>query len=912
MHLEDNNSNARRSGGNTLLFASFGLSFCLILVVYAVLGIAPFGDKTLIFADAEIQLTYFLAYLRDLILGGQDAFYAFEKTIGGNIIGLLAYYLASPLNLIFALFSLENLPIALHLVVLLKLSLSSLTLAYYFKHTSGLTPASLMLTSAWALCGYTVNFLWAVMWLDAVVLLPLVALGLYRISRGGRPWLYAVSLSMAIITCYYTGYMLCAFSVLYFGYLLLTEHKEAAASVKTRLIRFSIGSLCAGGMSAFALLPTLLSQVDGKRQPFSLFFSYYTYSKSLMVLEMICPERAAEHDSLVKYVLFAALIFALVIIAALFLLVRSKRIAERIKVLVFAALGILILAYGSIFEPQDSFLYKLFVGFINYDEMYVGAPNIYSGLLTLVLAVYYFFNPRIDNRRKYGAALFLAVLFISMRFYVPNLIWHGFTENNCFNFRYSFIFSFFVLCLAKEGLACLETKRGCVIAAIAMLGMIIATGFLGERFVRFSEEINVYFVLWGLAIFVAVAALVTVVLSKNKTGTMIAIAAVHFFTIVAVPFVSWNRFHEQDCAQFFSEYKEEVSQTQIIAEHIDEPGDYLYRASIGMTTNAPMMFGFNGVGHFSSNEEQFVVSFLAKLGAMHTRSVWADGSRGGTDAFNSFFGVKYYLDEGVLKTNPTALPIAFLADSGLTECALDGDAFVNLNRMLEAVCPLDESVFKIIETEKNITGLKQLENDYYELADSSKGRIFHSFEMPADATVYYYNNGQNGNVYVNGKLPSEAARGLIVKLGDFKAGETVEVCLEFDGSGEMPLADIKLYYEDNEALNRYYEFITEQVCVSSSATDSSISTRVNSLHDGQYLLYTIPYDMSWKILVDGEETEAVKVFDALLAISMDSGEHIVELAYQPRGLVPGIIISSVTLLFMCATVLYYRKQKRSD
>ena len=64
---------------------------------------------------------------------------------------------------------------------------------------------------------------WNVMWLDVIVLAPLVILGIERLVKEGKCYLYCIALSLSILSNYYLSIMLCIFLVLYFGVLLIAK-----------------------------------------------------------------------------------------------------------------------------------------------------------------------------------------------------------------------------------------------------------------------------------------------------------------------------------------------------------------------------------------------------------------------------------------------------------------------------------------------------------------------------------------------------------------------------------------------------------------------------------------------------------------------------------------------------------------
>ena len=66
------------------------------------------------------------------------------------------------------------------------------------------------------------------------------------------------------------------------------------------------------------------------------------------------------------------------------------------------------------------------------------------------------------------------------------------------------------------------------------------------------------------------------------------------------------------------------------------------------------------------------------------------------------------------------------------------------------------------------------------------------------------------------------------------------------------------------------------------------------------LVLSVPYEPGWKVLVDGEEVQPGLFDDTFISLSLEAGEHTVEMHYYPAGLTLGIVI---TLICLAAFVL---------
>lgn len=87
-----------------LLFAGLVPLF-LMLCLYLALQIARAGDGTVLVLDLNAQYVSFYEALRNFIRNGDTSLiYSFQRALGGEFMGIYAYYIASPLSWLVALF----------------------------------------------------------------------------------------------------------------------------------------------------------------------------------------------------------------------------------------------------------------------------------------------------------------------------------------------------------------------------------------------------------------------------------------------------------------------------------------------------------------------------------------------------------------------------------------------------------------------------------------------------------------------------------------------------------------------------------------------------------------------------------------------------------------------------------------
>ena len=118
------------------------LSFCFVVpvvltyLVYLAMEIHPFGDGSVLVLDLNAQYVYFFEAFREFIFGNADPLYSFSRAVGGEFVGMYAYYLASPLSFIVALFPKTRMLEALLTMFLTKAGLCGLTFGFYLHKNS--------------------------------------------------------------------------------------------------------------------------------------------------------------------------------------------------------------------------------------------------------------------------------------------------------------------------------------------------------------------------------------------------------------------------------------------------------------------------------------------------------------------------------------------------------------------------------------------------------------------------------------------------------------------------------------------------------------------------------------------------------------------------------------------------------
>ena len=257
---------------------AFGIPFVASIIILAAFRIYPFGENCILHVDMYHQYCPFFMELREKLTNGGSLLYSWNLGLGSDFVSLYAYYLASPLNWLLILCPQQFVIEFMTIITVVKIALGGLFFFWYLKerfllvgkdgnYQGNTVLAALVFSTAYAFSGYVATYSWNIMWMDAVVLTPLIILGLERLFKKNKPGIYYISLSVAIISNFYISMIICIFLVFYFIVLMVEQkrgHIRACAD-------FALYSILAGGTGAVLLLPEamVLSQTaaDGGSFP---------------------------------------------------------------------------------------------------------------------------------------------------------------------------------------------------------------------------------------------------------------------------------------------------------------------------------------------------------------------------------------------------------------------------------------------------------------------------------------------------------------------------------------------------------------------------------------------------------------------------------------------------------------------
>lgn len=247
--------------------ACFAFSVALFVALAVAGHVYPFGDNSFLTNDLKYQYIDFFAWFRRVLLGEASLRYSFSQGLGMNTWGLYSYYLASPFNLLCALFPADKLTLFVFVISALKLGCIHISSAWYVQKRFDLPkPAAFLLSLSFTFCSWTISNLRNPLWIDCLILLPICAYGCYELIRKQCMIRLVITTALNVMFCWYTAYI----SILFLCIFVLVEFVDYVAEegfswklMLDRALRFAGAIVLGLLLSAWTFLPTILAMSKG-------------------------------------------------------------------------------------------------------------------------------------------------------------------------------------------------------------------------------------------------------------------------------------------------------------------------------------------------------------------------------------------------------------------------------------------------------------------------------------------------------------------------------------------------------------------------------------------------------------------------------------------------------------------------
>lgn len=856
---------------NKFYLLAFILPVVSMLVVFAFKGIAPFGNLTYLRSDCYHQYTPYLEILRDKLHSGGSLLYTWEIGGGMNFIAIMAYYLASPANILTLIWP-SNMADITDFFIVVKMGLAGFSMTYFLTKRfgkEGATPVAFGM--AYALSAYFAAFSWNIMWLDCMWLLPFIILGLEKLVREGKALMYCIALGLGIFSNYYIGIMLCLFSVCYYIYLFaVTEIPGKEDTFKSKAFarlkltgRYALYSLISGGLAMVVILPEYFNLMLTKSA------------------DTTFPTEITEYFSLI-YTFFRSLITIPVA-----------------------------------------------------DLNFYHDPNVYASVAVFIVIPLFWLCKNISIKERVAKTIFMLFMLLSFNINILDYIWHGFHFPNSLPCRQSFLYIFLILTMGYEAAMHIKDFKykhiigatGGAIALLLLFEQIFDKDKI-EMFTKPTTSITMVRVVFLSITFIVIYAFI-MCLYKYKPQMKGFFAYLMILALFCELTLNMNHTSipsSSDRTGYYAE-KEPIARLNEIAEkQSKKEGVGFYRSEMKEhdTRNNGARYNYNSISTFSSVSSAAIQDYYAKIGMQTSFNAYS--YLGHTPLTAAMFAVKYEFaksepsipkdmtridktsqlptsnangqastgDMGLYEYNKT-LPLGFVIDSGtMSSWDLDtGNPFVCQNSFVKSSTGLDKQIFHQLKSGES-SG-KFIAEYNLEASDNFQD----TGSNTVDAYFFCQTEAENLTATVSGKTEktcsfSATNQNYICHVGEIERGSKVEIT----GGDSKEVTTCYAYAFDEDAWQEAFDVLNSQPLKVTEWEDTKITGTVDATNAG--LLYTsIPYEEGWTIYLDGNEVEPGKICkDSLIGISVTPGKHKVEFSYCPKGFVPGLIISLVSLIVL--------------
>ena len=859
-----------------------------VLAAFAVTGCYPFGDRTILTVDLYHQYCPFLVAFRDKVLSGDSLFYSWNDGLGQEYYAAFANYAASPLNIFSLFFTAKTMPIFIEFVTCFRAGLASLFMLLFLSSNDNrrIDNITVVFSSSYALCGWFISFFWNIMWCDAVVLLPLIALGLKRLLLDRKVGLYIITLAIAIVSNYYAGYFLCLFMVFFApAYYLCLFSGEKPKGDPGRLcfktfigaaFRFACSSILAAGASAALTVPTYL------------------------------------------------------------ILKNCSATGDKLKV-----------DYGLQNDLFDFFGRLMVAANPNIRD---GMANVYSGIVIVLLLPLFFLLPKrtgIKLKHKIVFGVLLAVMYLSLTNRTLNFIWHGMHFPNQIPYRESFIMSFllvFIGFLTIRRIRSLGVKyvTGAVLSSAAFLILYEKFGSGNEGYLQIGVTL-LFLIIQGAALHTV--SNINVKKSEFFLETLLTVTmmiemfAASLITIGLVckhegftSYAPYGRNHKDVYAY--------VEQAEGSEGHMNFERSELFPNNV---CDLQSLYNVKGLSIFSSTARESFVKYMRNYG-FHNNNINGLRNAGLTRVTATLLNVRNLVEVDKTQAvpdlfeqeykgkvisswaNKDALSVGFMTDPAVIDYAPDYDnnlnVFAKTNDLVRSMGADD--VYKPVTLIAGETsGLMTVDRESSAMAFTTSSNVQNN-EYSFNVTIKDADIGSDIYMYANSKKGGNVT----IKCGDKTRKFEIRsfqiiTCGVFDGTpievyvkySESPSSNITLYgYQlDRAGYDRMLEKFSDEQLIVTDYDTTSMSGHIDVKEDG-LLFLSIPYAEGWSAVVDGENAEITPIQDALMGIRLSAGSHDISLKYTPAGFKAGLIISiaSVALIAIIISVSFILSRKKTD
>ena len=855
-------------------FLSFLLPALILFASYIFFGVYPFGKRSVLSLDLNAQYVYYYDYIYDVLAGDESIFYCWSRNLSGEFAGIIGYYLASPFNWLVWIYPRTMITEGLLTMMIAKAAAAGLSCCFLLrKHRGYSNTTTVVFSVMFALCGFFVVQTMNPMWLDGIVALPLVVMGIERICDKRRFLLYVLSLVYIFVANFYIGYMVGIFSALYFLYYMASgkSSNKCFGEVCGAAIMYGLSSVSAILMSCFMILPVYKSLSNGK---FEFSTPDYSLVENFNIPDIFIKLFPTTYDTVrmeglpILYCGTLALIFAAVYFAA-------GRFPARQRISGAVLAGALVVSMYV--RPVDMMWHG--------GQLPNWLPYRYSFILSFLLVLF-------------GAEAFENIEKV---------------RGKVIGGAFAGILAILLLCDYNAGHEYYDTNAIILIP----LGVLVVIGIMAYVFKRYGKHPAVK------------AALSSVVCLELLLNTVLTLYDMHEDIVFSdrstylgdIPYTRkiTEQIHEQDPGFYRMEktYHRCVNDPIAVRMYgISHSSSTLNAKAINLLKS----LGISAREHYTRQDGSTMLTDDI-LGIKYILSKYTCYVPY-TDVLpvENEIGVKVY-------ENKDALGIAYLADKDIIDYSFsEYSPFIAQNRLASMLSgnkamtvfrPAEQYYFS--SENVNIAMTTDDHHSYRKKDEDADAWIAFDVTMPADGPLYMYlptDYERETYLYVNGQYQDNYFKYEnygTEYIGTFSEGEVVNIKLEYLENAVF-MKEPQFYYIDMRSLDMFQQSMQSMNAETTVTRNSGskLTIEVNAAEDCA-LFTSIPFEEGWTAYVDGEKAELRSALsESLLCLDITAGKHTIVLSFIPAGLKLGLLFALCGLMLLVIMLLVSAKMRRAD
>lgn len=840
------------------------ISIAIMLVIYAVNGIYPFGSGSVVCDDMVQQTISNYTYFWDYLHSGFDKSLIFNwETAAGTQVLTTGFYILKPWEILFTLLCpRDGIVNGIPFLIIFKMTMAGLSMVYFLRREFKIEPYwQVFLSIAYSFSAFILIYYTNMGWIDAAFMFPFLITALLHMFRTGKWMPYFLMLTYTLLLSIYISYMVFMFLLLVgFLYLAFIQPKETR---KMTIIRFGVTSVLALAASAVINVPSVLYMFRSTRYEIK---SEETTLDS--ILKIFNTTTTYSTTKLTIVLLVSSVFLAFIVIMA----VNFKKYKKQC---LFFGLSVLLLLLPVFFEN---------INLIWHLGSYVGFPLRYMYMLIFMLVC-------------------------TAAFVLQNM------KDVIFSIK------------GKSLIAVIVPAVACAAGGIYLLVTKVYNEVASVNGLKYNKLVQEDCDKWMFIAFILLAMFyVFCMFIGIKKVAYVMMAGVLLTEVGLLANLSFGT--NSDTSERTSMYSLDfVDDSLEMAEDLELENDNLTRikdADVRLNSNFPMFFGYPSLSNFTHLVSSDMTSTMEALGysQIYTRVIDSVGTLLSDALLNMKYTFSereldeyeytylYDIGESHLYENNMTLPVGLLVGQNFMDIDIveNNNVFASNNELYTAltgdesdICTTDEFSLDCSEDFEQTVHVDGTKHVYLhvdiENSTANRGAVTILVDGKKVDLTYFGSN-------INYNYPNNFHN------------ELIDLGVRTDEDIEIMILSLKNVGSDIKVTVGYFDYTKlESLCQINADNHAEVTTAaksltatVNASNDETYMFLPVTYDEGWTCKVNGEKVEIDIAMSSFMAIRLNEGENVIEMTYLPYGMKLGAFITVITALIAIAIYIIEKKK----